>query len=130
MAEAARKLKLHKNTFRRYAIQYGCYKPNRGGKGQKSTADISKISTQDIIEGKYPEYQTYKLKMRLLNEGYKEYRCECCGLSEWNGSQIPLELHHIDGNRTNHKLENLMLLCPNCHAQTNNYKAKNKHKNL
>ena len=43
----------------------------------------------------------------------------------WNGLPIPLELHHIDGNRNNHKFENLQLLCLNCHAQTDTFRAKN-----
>ena len=48
------------------------------------------------------------------------------GNSLWNSKPIPLEVHHIDGNKTNNTLENLMIVCPNCHAQTDNYKSKNK----
>ena len=125
MAEACRKLNLHFNTFKKYALEFKCYNPNQSGKGTKRNSPITKIKTQDIINGLYPDFQTYKLKNRLLQEGYKKYQCECCGLSEWNNLPIPLELHHKDGNRTNHKLENLMLLCPNCHAQTDTYRAKN-----
>ena len=75
------------------------------------------------------ENSTYKsttsLKSRLIKEGIKEVKCECCGNKEWQGKPIPLELHHIDGNHSNLKLENLQLLCPNCHALTDNYKGKN-----
>lgn len=53
------------------------------------------------------------------------YECECCGLSEWNGNLLTLELHHIDGDCMNNVLENLMLLCPNCHSQTKNWRGKN-----
>jgi len=125
MSEAARKLKMHLGTFRRYAIKFNCWNPNQSGKGTKRKSPITKIKTEDIIDGKYPDFQTFKLKNRLLHEGYKEHKCECCGLSVWNGLLIPLELHHKDGNRTNHKFENLQLLCPNCHAQTETYRAKN-----
>lgn len=52
-------------------------------------------------------------------------KCECCGLEEWNGEKIPLEVHHIDGNHLNNVLENLQLLCPNCHALTDNWRGKN-----
>ena len=51
--------------------------------------------------------------------------CECCGLSEWMGGLIPLEVHHKDGDELNSTLENLQLLCPNCHAMTDTYKGKN-----
>lgn len=53
-------------------------------------------------------------------------KCSRCGLTSWNGEVLNMELHHIDGNKFNHRLENLEMLCPNCHAQTDNYRAKNK----
>ena len=71
------------------------------------------------------EYNRTKLKTRLVKEGLKEYKCECCGISEWNGKPLTLQLHHIDGNRENNSLSNLMFLCPNCHSQTDNYGGKN-----
>ena len=55
----------------------------------------------------------------------REHRCECCGLSEWNELPITLQAHHIDGDKTNNALENLQLLCPNCHSQTDNFGSKN-----
>ena len=69
---------------------------------------------------------SHKLKERLIEDGIKERRCENCGLTEWMGKFIPLELHHKDGNHSNNDLDNLQLLCPNCHAQTEQYKCKNK----
>ena len=48
-------------------------------------------------------------------------KCECCGLTEWLGLPIKLEVHHIDGNRLNDDLDNLQVLCPNCHSYTNNH---------
>ena len=51
--------------------------------------------------------------------------CELCNTSEWLGSAITLEIHHIDGNNKNNELSNLQILCPNCHSQTDNYRAKN-----
>ena len=71
-----------------------------------------------------------KLREKLLKKGVKEHKCENpeCGLSEWHGKPIPLQLHHINGDRTDNRLENLQLLCPNCHAMTDNYCGKNTRK--
>lgn len=55
----------------------------------------------------------------------RPHQCENCGLTEWLNQPIPLEVHHKDGNRLNNSLENLQLLCPNCHSLTDNYKGKN-----
>ena len=71
-------------------------------------------------------YQSDKLKRRLIQEGLKDNICERCRLSEWQGVPIPLELHHINGNNRDNRLENLALLCPNCHALTESYRGKNK----
>ena len=53
------------------------------------------------------------------------HRCENCGATSWLGNKIPLEVHHKDGDSLNNDLKNLTLLCPNCHALTNNYRGKN-----
>ena len=66
------------------------------------------------------------LRKRLIKEGYKEHKCECCGITEWNGQPAPIELDHINGNHHDNRLENLRILCPNCHAQTDTYRGKNK----
>lgn len=70
-------------------------------------------------------FQSNKLRIRLLNEGYMSHECSECRLTEWMGKPIPLELDHVDGDNSNNMLENLRLLCPNCHAQTDNYRGKN-----
>lgn len=52
--------------------------------------------------------------------------CSCCRINEWNKKPIVMDLEHIDGNSDNNKLDNLCLLCPNCHSQTDTYKGKNR----
>ena len=75
------------------------------------------------------EHSTYtnsnSLRKRLLKEGIKEYKCECCNRTEWLGKPIKLELHHINGVKDDLRIENLQILCPNCHAYTDNYRGKN-----
>lgn len=91
------------------------FDPNRGIK-----KDLSEV----LVENS--EYDnTSSLKSRLLNEGLKEYKCERCGRTEWEGEPIPLQLHHINGVRSDNRIENLQLLCPNCHALTDNYCGRN-----
>ena len=64
---------------------------------------------------------SFSLKEKLLKEGLKENKCEKCGITSWLGHPITVQLHHIDGNPHNNSLDNLMMLCPNCHSQTDNY---------
>ena len=72
---------------------------------------------------------SYKCSWRL-REHYKKTtgirHCEKCGLEIWQGQPIPLEIHHVNGDNTDNRLENLLLLCPNCHALTNNYRGRAK----
>lgn len=69
-------------------------------------------------------YQSSKLRKRLLKEGYFDHKCYNCNLTEWMGSPITLELEHIDGNHSNNSIDNLTLLCPNCHALTPTWRGR------
>jgi len=68
----------------------------------------------------------YHLKARLLKDRLKEPRCEECGLIGWRGRPLSLELHHVNGDGRDNRLDNLVLLCPNCHSQTDNWGGKAK----
>lgn len=61
------------------------------------------------------------LKDLLFKYGLKQNKCEICGITEWQGLPITCQLHHVDGDNTNNCIENLQILCPNCHSQTNTY---------
>lgn len=94
-------------------------------KGVK-TGSKSKIKLEDILVENSTYTNNVSLKNRLIFAGLKEYMCECCKNNEWLGKPISLEIHHINGINTDNRLENLQLLCPNCHAQTDHYRGKNK----
>ena len=68
---------------------------------------------------------TKNLKRRLLAEGVKEHRCENCRATRWFGKPLAIELHHVNGDRQDNRLENLQLLCPNCHSLTDTYRGRN-----
>ncbi len=70
--------------------------------------------------------QSNRLRKYLIEDSIFEHKCTSCGITEWQGRLTPIELDHIDGDKTNNELSNLRLLCPNCHAQTPTYCGKNK----
>jgi Zn finger protein HypA/HybF involved in hydrogenase expression len=59
---------------------------------------------------------SHKLKLKLIRDGYKKHKCEKCGNDTWLGQEIPIELHHIDGNHFNNEFNNLIIVCSNCHS--------------
>jgi hypothetical protein len=65
-----------------------------------------------------------RIRRRVLLQ-QRGHQCEVCGFSEWMGKPIAIELDHIDGDADNNTEENLRLICPNCHAQTESYKGAN-----
>jgi hypothetical protein len=68
----------------------------------------------------------WNLKRRLISAGMKEPRCEECGISEWRGRPLEPDLHHLNGDPKDNRLENLVLLCPNCHRQTDTFGVRNR----
>ena len=112
------------NAIRKFKLDISHFTGQGWNLGLKFKPLEEKPISEILINGS--TYQSFKLKRRLIKEGLKEHICECCGLSEWQNNPIPLELHHINGNNTDNRLENLHLLCPNCHALTESYRGKNK----
>ena len=111
----------------------------RGGSGQvavKKMCEEYRFSTVHFSQKLRPEQinieqsfgyfyvrrETLRNKLLALRGAH----CECCGLDSWNNLPITLQVHHVDGDNFNNTLENLQLLCPNCHSQTDNFCGKNK----
>ena len=114
--EIARRLCCKLDTLKSYYKKMNIeYSGNQGGKGKKSP---SRKSAEEFILGNSGNSAKRK---RLIEDGLKEAKCERCGLSEWMGLPIPLELHHIDFNHYNNNLDNLQILCSNCHMQVHGY---------
>lgn len=93
----------------------------------EKTIRPAKDMSEYLVKGK--SVSSSYLKKRLLKAGIKKHVCEKCERTEWNGSPIPLDLHHVDGDRENNLLENIQLLCCNCHALTPNYCGANAKRN-
>ena len=84
-------------------------------------------TTEEILVKNSPYKNIPKLKERLLKEGLLTYQCALCGnTGEWLGRSLILQLDHINGEHFDHRLENLRLLCPNCHSQTETFSGRNK----
>jgi hypothetical protein len=88
-----------------------------GGVKQKKLDDVMVENSQ---------YSRRSLKNRLIKDGILDYKCvECGNEGFWNGEKLTLQLDHINGVNNDNRLENLRILCPNCHSQTKNYAGKN-----
>jgi Zn finger protein HypA/HybF involved in hydrogenase expression len=108
-------------TLESYLRKFGItYRGNMGMKGKKDGKGY--VPASEYIKGSF--VSAHKLRLKLLKEGIKEHKCEICGIVEWMGSPAPLELDHIDGNHFNNEMENLRILCPNCHSQTDTNSGK------
>lgn len=92
-------------------------KPGRQGK----TIPLEEILVKD---SNYTH--TASLKKRLIRAGVLEYYCHTCGIRDWQGKYIGLHLDHINGDDKDNRLNNIRLLCPNCHAQTPTFGVKGK----
>ncbi len=114
-----KQLKCRPSTLETHLKRNGIeYQGNMGAKGYRTAPNKKEVFV--FLNDKTP-IDSSKLRKKLIDSGIKEERCEICKNDSWMGEKIPLDLHHIDGNRFNNKLENLQILCKNCHGLTHNH---------
>jgi len=117
--QAATYLNLAYNTYKKWAKLYGIWKTNPRSKGIKKTVrgrfQIQEDILKEVLEGRRPNYNRFRLKSLAIKYGYLREECAICGFNEQRitDRKVPLYLDYIDGNRKNFKLENLRLLCLN-----------------
>ena len=100
--------------------------------GKQYTAkevETRKIFSNEMVFVENSTYSRHRLKARIIKNNLLEHKCQECGLGHYyNFKPIVLQIDHINGVNNDNRLENLTLLCPNCHAQTTTYRGKNKKK--
>jgi 5-methylcytosine-specific restriction endonuclease McrA len=119
-SEAARLLGVSYNTYKKYAREYNVFEDLKNPSGLGIKKGNSKFggfhALDDILAGKHPTYPIWKLKKRILLNGYMEEKCNNCGFCErrLTDHRVPLVLDFLDGNRKNFLYDNLRMLCFNC----------------
>lgn len=109
----------NRNTKNKKCLNCSCKIPSN-----RTYCSLKCNSNHKLIKNLSSGEASFRTIKRYLIEVHGHY-CRICNNEKWNDKPIPLELEHIDGNSENNKLYNLIVICPNCHAQTSTYKGKN-----
>ena len=125
--ELATELKVSTTSIKKLQHKLNCHPENLKFQGRGIKRDFTSVLNGSVIvENTQNKSITGTLKKFILKNNLKEHKCEECGLDTWNNKPLSLELDHTDGIRSNNKIENLKLLCPNCHSQTPTWRGRNK----
>lgn len=100
----------------------------KGKSAMAAKLQSTKLSAKDLLKPNCKHNRNITRRYIISNE-LLPYKCAICGLSEWNGKTLSLELDHINGINNDNRLENLRFLCPNCHSQTTTYGSRNQQRN-
>ena len=116
---AAQFLGVAYNTFKKYAKKYDLFEQNKNQAGVGVTTKGNTgwgLKIQDIFDGKHPNYPHWKLQERVIRDGYVKQECSNCGYSDCRDKDLrgPFLICFFDGDSSNHRLDNLHLLCYNC----------------
>lgn len=95
------------------------------GKTVAAAINDSKKINKDKLFCKGSKHARNILRKTIIQENLIPYKCAICGITEWQGKTLSLELDHINGENNDNRLENLRFLCPNCHSQTTTYGSRN-----
>ena len=112
------------DILKRRIAELNCSTEHFGQKASTIAPNV-RYTLDEILVDNSSYMNISRLKIRLIKENRLEYKCARCGISEWMGQPISLQLDHINGKNNDHRIENLRFLCPNCHSQTETYAGKN-----
>ena len=116
---AAQFLGVAYNTFKKYAIMYDLFEQNKNQSGVGITTKGNTgwgVKIQDLFDGKHPNYPHWKLQERIIRNGYIKQECCNCGYDDYREADMrgPYIINFLDGDGTNHDIDNIQLLCYNC----------------
>lgn len=100
--------------------------PHWTGRAHGTSRPVGSRNLEEYLTLDGPYIKTFKLKQKLLAAGLLVNKCSICGQGpEWSGRPLVLQLDHKNGNNRDNRIENLRIICPNCHTQTDTFTGRN-----